>query len=103
MHRAGAALRDAAAVLGSGEADLLADHPEQGRGRVDVDLVGLAIDREAHSFLLLMPEADAAGANCIVGKYEPKLSVCHYPAVHNAVQQENGNAKASTPSIIEDP
>src|SRR5438270_3234521 len=29
MHRAGAALRDAAAVFGAGEAHLLADHPEQ--------------------------------------------------------------------------
>jgi len=30
VHRAGAALRDAAAVFGAGEADLFANHPQQG-------------------------------------------------------------------------
>src|SRR5438552_2591082 len=50
VHGAGAALRDAAAVLGAGEADLLADHPQQGRGRIDVDLVGLAVDCQAHCY-----------------------------------------------------
>src|SRR5438094_393391 len=50
VHRAGAALRDAAAVLGAGEADLLADRPQQGRGRIDVDLVGFAVDCQAHCY-----------------------------------------------------
>src|SRR5262245_8487365 len=44
VHGAGAALRDAAAVLGSGEADLLADRPQQGRVVVDVDVESLAVD-----------------------------------------------------------
>src|SRR5260221_384113 len=51
VHGAGAALRHAAAVLGAGEADLFADHPEQGRGRIDVDLVRLAVDCQAHGVL----------------------------------------------------
>src|SRR6266851_2057808 len=51
VHGAGAALGDAAAVLGAGEADLFADHPQQRRGRVDVDLVRLAVDCQAHSVL----------------------------------------------------
>jgi hypothetical protein len=46
MHRAGAALRDAAAVFGAGQADVLADRPEQGRAVVDVDVVVLAVDVE---------------------------------------------------------
>src|SRR5258705_4199882 len=52
------------------------------------------------AFLHVMRAADAASADCIVGKYEPKLSVCHYPAAHNAAQQESGNAKRPAPSII---
>src|SRR5258705_5759097 len=44
------------------------------------------------AFLHVVPAAGAAGADCIVGKYEPKLSVCRYPVAHNAVQQESGNA-----------
>ena len=39
VHGARAALRHAAAVLGSGQADLLAHHPQQRGARVDVDLV----------------------------------------------------------------
>ena len=34
---AGAALGDAAAVLGAGQADMLADRPQQRRVRIDVD------------------------------------------------------------------
>ena len=44
MDRAGAALRDAAAIFRAGETDLLADHPEQRRRRVDVDIMRLSID-----------------------------------------------------------
>src|SRR5262249_787495 len=36
VNRAGAALPDAASVFCSGEPDLLADHPQQWGGRVDV-------------------------------------------------------------------
>ena len=36
MHRAGAALGDAAAVFRAGQAGLLADRPQQRRARVDV-------------------------------------------------------------------
>jgi len=50
MHGAGAALRDAAAVFGAGQADVLADRPEQGRFRLDVDIVILAVDVEAEPF-----------------------------------------------------
>src|SRR5215831_15253117 len=67
VNGARAALRDAAAVFRSGEADLLPNHPEQRRRRVDVDLVGFAIDGEAHSLCLLfwIPAANAAGADGI--------------------------------------
>ena len=36
VHRAGAALRDAAAVFGAGEADLLADDPQERRVGLDL-------------------------------------------------------------------
>ncbi len=39
MHRAGAAGRDAAAVLGAGQADLFPQHPEQGRVGIGLHLV----------------------------------------------------------------
>ena len=48
MHGAGAALRDAAAVLGAGQADLLAHHPQQRRVRLDIDVEGFAIDGEVY-------------------------------------------------------
>src|SRR6267154_742380 len=51
VHGARAALRDAAAVLGAGKADLFPDHPEQRGGRIDVDLVRLAVDCQAHGVL----------------------------------------------------
>src|SRR6185295_2710257 len=44
VNRAGAALRDAAAVFCPREPNLLADHPEQRRRRVDVDIMRLSID-----------------------------------------------------------
>src|SRR5262245_55977670 len=47
VDRAGAAHRDAAAVLGAREPDLLTDRPQQGRGRTDVDLLSLAVDGQA--------------------------------------------------------
>src|SRR5882672_3868848 len=50
MYGARPALGDAAAVFGAGEADLLADHPEQRRIGVDIDLVGLAIDGQSNHF-----------------------------------------------------
>ena len=48
VHGAGAALRDAAAVLGAGQADVLPDRPEQRRVGIDVDVVIFAIDIEAN-------------------------------------------------------
>jgi hypothetical protein len=46
MHRARAALRDAAAELGAGQADVVAQDPEQRRHGIGVDLVRLAVDVE---------------------------------------------------------
>src|SRR5262249_9139021 len=43
MHGARAALRDAAAVLGAGQADVLADRPEQWRVPLDDDVVILSV------------------------------------------------------------
>jgi len=44
MHRAGAALRDAAAVLGAGETGLLADCPKQRRVGLHLKITHLAVD-----------------------------------------------------------
>ncbi len=46
MDRAGPALRDPAAVLGAGQSDVLAQHPEQWGLGIDVELVLLAVDGE---------------------------------------------------------
>src|SRR6266568_4081164 len=46
MHDAGAAASDPATILGAGQADLLADDPQQRRFRFDVDFVRLAVDIE---------------------------------------------------------
>jgi hypothetical protein len=47
VHGARAALRDAAAIFRSGEADLLAQHPEQRGAGIDVDGGGFAVEGEA--------------------------------------------------------
>src|SRR5215475_12367746 len=46
VHRAGPALRDAAAVLRPGEADLLADHPQERCIGLDLHVADLAVDVE---------------------------------------------------------
>ena len=46
VHGAGAAQGHAAAELGAGEAQRVAQHPQQRRFRIDVDLHGLAVDVE---------------------------------------------------------
>jgi hypothetical protein len=56
MHGAGAALRDAAAVFGAGQADLFPQHPEQGRVGVDIDLMSFSIDAES-SHIAVLPSA----------------------------------------------
>ena len=48
MDRAGAALRDTAAVFGAGQADILPDRPEQWRVGIDVDVMIFAIDIKAN-------------------------------------------------------
>src|SRR5262249_50821884 len=52
VDRAGAALRDAAAVFRAGEADVLPQRPEEGRIGLDVDVVGLTVDGESWHLLL---------------------------------------------------
>jgi hypothetical protein len=46
MHRASAALRDAASVLGSGQSNVLAQHPQQGGVGIDIDRLGFSVDGE---------------------------------------------------------
>ena len=46
QHRAGAALAGAAAVLGAGKADLVADDLEQRALRVDEEMMLVAVDRD---------------------------------------------------------
>src|SRR5262249_61436786 len=52
VHRAGAALGDAAPILGAGEADLLADHPQERRVRLHVHIMNGAIDIELCHWVL---------------------------------------------------
>src|SRR5437667_6730129 len=54
MDGAGAALRDAAPVLGTGEAELLANDPQQRSVRITVELATRAVDveRDGHGKLL---------------------------------------------------
>src|SRR5262249_45749643 len=55
MHGAGTALRDPAAVLGAGQDDRVAQHPQQRGAVVDLRLIGLSVDVEsshAHSPLV---------------------------------------------------
>jgi hypothetical protein len=47
VHGTGAALGDAAAVFGAGEADLLPEHPQQRGAGVDIDLMSPSIDVES--------------------------------------------------------
>ena len=53
MHGAGAAQRGAAAELGAGHAEYVAQHPEQRRVVIDIDpMVGAVdFDRELHGCL----------------------------------------------------
>src|SRR5689334_14452457 len=46
MYRAGAALRDAAAIFRAGKLELIAQHPEERRVRIDVDADFLAVHRK---------------------------------------------------------
>src|ERR1700681_3185467 len=54
MDAAGAALRDAASIFGTGEAKLLADDPQQRSVRITVELTTRAVDvkRDGHAKLL---------------------------------------------------
>jgi hypothetical protein len=44
VHRAGAALGDAASEFGAGEADCVTERPEEGGARLDIDLMLCSID-----------------------------------------------------------
>src|SRR5690606_16015776 len=46
VNGTGAALGDAAAILRSGEADILPDRPEQGRFGFDIDVIGFSVHVE---------------------------------------------------------
>src|SRR5258705_6482927 len=61
---AGAALRDATPVLGAGEAELLANDPQQWRIRITVELATRAVDveRDGHA-KLLVSRKDAGAAS----------------------------------------
>src|SRR3954470_7409866 len=62
VHRAGAALRNAAAIFRPGQADLFADHPEQRRVRLGLHLAHFAIDVElCHASLAKDFSADLQG------------------------------------------
>src|SRR5262245_60748960 len=95
VHRAGAALRDAAAVLGAGQAHLLADHPQERRVGFHLHVTRPAIDVQLRHALpplavrvaLTLPDARrgakelwlliAGEAACVPG---PSRSPCRSPA-----------------------
>ena len=52
VHGAGAALGDAAAIFGAGQADRVADDPEQRRVGFNVDVVGLSVDGKGNHTVL---------------------------------------------------
>jgi hypothetical protein len=53
VHRAGAALRDTAAELGAGHAEVFTQYPEQGSIGADIDLMPLAVDNDRNHGSLL--------------------------------------------------
>src|SRR5579862_7745576 len=52
VHGAGAALGDAATIFGAGQADRVADDPEQRRVGFSVDVVGLSVDGKGNHTVL---------------------------------------------------
>jgi hypothetical protein len=60
MHRAGAALRDAAAVLGAGQPELLAQHPQQRGVGFGIDRRRLAVDVQHRHVAPFVPGAEGA-------------------------------------------
>src|SRR5437588_4744074 len=74
MDGAGAALRDAASILGAGEADLVADDPQQRSVRITVELATRAVDieREGHAELLMSgKDAGRGGGRQDAGQAAP--------------------------------
>src|SRR2546429_8461367 len=63
MHGAGAALRDAASVLGTGEAKVVADDPQQRSVRITVEFATRAVDieRDGHAKLLVQERMPGGG------------------------------------------
>src|SRR6185503_11417021 len=75
VHGAGAALRDAASVLGARQPDLLADHPEQRRVGLHLHVTDLAVDVQLrHGALPPAIVADSgSGAEVLTGSPEAKM------------------------------
>jgi hypothetical protein len=59
MHGARPALRHAAAELGSDQPEVLAQHPQQRFGWIDIHLPGCAVDLERESGHSILPESAA--------------------------------------------
>src|ERR1700686_3607053 len=64
MDGAGAALRDTASVLGAGQAELLADDPQQRRVRIAIEVAARAVDveRDGHVELLVQGRTPSGGS-----------------------------------------
>src|SRR6516164_2824168 len=80
MHRASAALRNAAAEFGAGHTQHVAQHPQQRSIAVDVDVVCVAVDfdGEGHGIVSFTPvviERDGPGADRRVKARYPSLVV----------------------------
>ena len=66
-HRAGAALRDAAAIFGAGQADLVAQRPEQRHFRLDIELMLGTIDLECDHRGFLLRRGDGPARARLMG------------------------------------
>src|SRR5438045_7882705 len=95
MHSAGAALRDAAAELGAGEPELLADHPQQRRIARLLGIDFPAVDGEfGHCFAPPSGTAMLVRKNALINGTESTASV-RTPRLPAIGRSKNANRRPS--------
>src|SRR4029079_15791608 len=93
VHRAGAALRDAAAVFRAGQADVLADDPQERRVVLDAHVADLAVDVQLSH---VSPPSTAYGRHIVLA-FSAGLRPAPMPvvlAVEESLAQRPGAAYA---------
>src|SRR4051794_16653561 len=81
VHHAGAAQPGAAAELGAGELEILADHPQQWGGRRRVSRRRLAVHNEVRGHCFLPEPARSQGAFAGLSNHSAKAGQLQWPAV----------------------